>query len=206
MRSVLYARASARSIQAVSWVVLKYTCIMDSSWGHCSSLQGLSCLRNLQHLSLAHNHLARVNEIENCMLLQTLNLQGNNLQQVGGYQFYSLCDTVFVLLYGFIIMIYDCTAPRILFEPLSYSFPFSKYLWFHLLQPPHLVNSILLRELKLDDNSISSLEPLSSAWLPLLQTLSVSQNRWDTNNYLLILVQDVCWYMCLYKRHVGLNG
>jgi len=48
---------------------------------------------------------------------------------------------------------------------------------FHLFQPPHVVNSVLLRELKLDDNSISSLQPLSRAWLPLLQTLSVSQNR-----------------------------
>lgn len=51
-------------------------------------LQGLSCLKNLQHLSLAHNHLARVNEIENCMLLQMLNLQANNLQEVGCYQLY----------------------------------------------------------------------------------------------------------------------
>ena len=46
-------------------------------------LQGLSCLKNLQHLSLSHNHLARVNDIENCMLLRTLNLQANNLQEVG---------------------------------------------------------------------------------------------------------------------------
>ena len=44
--------------------------------------QGLSCLTNLQHLSLAHNHLARVYDIDKAMLLQTLNLQANNLQEV----------------------------------------------------------------------------------------------------------------------------
>ena len=46
-----------------------------------------------------------------------------------------------------------------------------------LLQPPQLTNCVLLRELKLDDNSISSLDSLSSAWLPLLRCLSLSQNR-----------------------------
>ncbi|KAJ7369251.1 Leucine-rich repeat and IQ domain-containing protein 1 [Desmophyllum pertusum] len=46
----------------------------------------------------------------------------------------------------------------------------------NLQQPPRLVNNVLLRELRLDDNSISSFESLSRAWLPLLQTLSVSQN------------------------------
>ena len=48
---------------------------------------------------------------------------------------------------------------------------------FYSSQPPRVVNSVLLRELRLDDNSISSLDALSTAWLPLLQILSVSQNR-----------------------------
>lgn len=69
-----------------------------------------------------------------------------------------------------------CMTPKMLFQLVSSIF------WFHPLQPPHLVNSVLLRELKLDDNSISSLEPLSKAWLPLLQTLSVSQNRLELQN------------------------
>ena len=51
---------------------------------------------------------------------------------------------------------------------------------FYSSQPPRVVNSVLLRELRLDDNSISSLDALSTAWLPLLQILSVSQNRWET--------------------------
>lgn len=46
------------------------------------SRQGLSGLSRLQHLSLAHNHLARVSEIDNCLLLQTLNLRANNLLEV----------------------------------------------------------------------------------------------------------------------------
>ena len=52
-----------------------------------------------------------------------------------------------------------------------------KRYFFFPLQPPHLTNCVLLRELRLDDNSISSLDSLSTAWLPLLQLLSVSQNR-----------------------------
>ena len=130
-------------------------------------LQGLSCLKNLQHLSLSHNHLARVNEIENCMLLQTLNLQANNLQEVGWYQFIFTVCAVNVLNFLF--------GPWNLLQLMRLAL----FCGFHPFQPPHVVNSVLLRELKLDDNSISSLEPLSRAWLPLLQILSVSQNRWE---------------------------
>lgn len=44
-------------------------------------------------------------------------------------------------------------------------------------QLPGLNNQVLLRELRLDDNSISSLEGLADCWLPLLELLSVAQNR-----------------------------
>lgn len=44
-------------------------------------------------------------------------------------------------------------------------------------QPPRLTNQVLLRELHLDDNSISSLLGLSACWLPLMQHLSVAKNR-----------------------------
>ncbi|KAI9547547.1 hypothetical protein NQZ68_017100 [Dissostichus eleginoides] len=46
-----------------------------------------------------------------------------------------------------------------------------------LHQPPSLSNQVLLSELHLQDNSISSLQSLSAAWMPLLQQLSVAQNR-----------------------------
>lgn len=39
-------------------------------------------------------------------------------------------------------------------------------------------NQVLLRELRLDDNSISCLDGLAACcWLPLLERLSVAQNR-----------------------------
>ncbi|XP_062838793.1 leucine-rich repeat and IQ domain-containing protein 1 isoform X3 [Anolis carolinensis] len=41
---------------------------------------------------------------------------------------------------------------------------------------PSLENHVLLRELDLEDNSISSLEKISLYWLPLLRTLCLSQN------------------------------
>lgn len=87
----------------------------------------------------------------------------------------SLC---FFMFYDFAVieLVVHCMTSQILLQLISY------ILRFHPLQPPHLVNTVLLRELKLDDNSISSMEPLSKAWLPLLQTLSVSQNRWELQN------------------------
>lgn len=45
------------------------------------------------------------------------------------------------------------------------------------LQPPQLDNQVLLRELRLDDNSICCLDGLAACWLPLLESLSVAQNR-----------------------------
>ena len=45
-------------------------------------LQGLSSVPGLQHLSSSHNHLPHVKEIDKCVLLHSLNLQANNLQQV----------------------------------------------------------------------------------------------------------------------------
>lgn len=47
-----------------------------------------------------------------------------------------------------------------------------------VLQPPRLDNQVLLRELHLDDNSISSLQGLAACWLPLMQHLSVAKNRY----------------------------
>jgi len=42
---------------------------------------------------------------------------------------------------------------------------------------PDLQNHVLLQELLLDDNSITSLDRLVLYWLPLMQKLNVSQNR-----------------------------
>ena len=48
---------------------------------------------------------------------------------------------------------------------------------FILFQPPELPNHVLLRELHLSENNISSIDCLSSQWLPLLQHLYVDNNR-----------------------------
>jgi len=58
-------------------------------------------------------------------------------------------------------------------------------------QPPLLSNHVLLQELILDDNSISTLEPLADVWLPSLQVLSVKQNRWKQLRNLPLLN---CWW------------
>ena len=45
------------------------------------------------------------------------------------------------------------------------------------IQPPVLSNHVLLREVHLSENSISSLQLLSEQWLPVLQCLYVDNNR-----------------------------
>ena len=45
-----------------------------------------------------------------------------------------------------------------------------------MLQPPKLSNHVLLRELVLDDNNLTSLESLTHTWLPLMQRLHLAQN------------------------------
>ena len=44
------------------------------------------------------------------------------------------------------------------------------------VQAPHLPHHVLLRELRLDDNSLTYISPLCQAWLPLLQILSLAGN------------------------------
>lgn len=44
-------------------------------------------------------------------------------------------------------------------------------------QVPVVRNQVLLRQLALNDNSISGLQGLSSSWLPLLTEISLSKNR-----------------------------
>ncbi|XP_036373534.1 leucine-rich repeat and IQ domain-containing protein 1 [Megalops cyprinoides] len=87
------------------------------------STKGLRELYRLLHLDCSFNHLTSMEDSDNCALLHTLRLQGNNLTE-----------------------------------------------------PPRLMNQVLMRELCLSDNIISSLESLSASWLPLLQQLSVAKN------------------------------
>ena len=47
---------------------------------------------------------------------------------------------------------------------------------FCTIQVPHLPHHVVLRELKLEDNSLTDVSPLCRAWLPLLQTLSLARN------------------------------
>ena len=44
------------------------------------------------------------------------------------------------------------------------------------VQVPLLVNHVLLRELSLEENSISDVTPITGAWLPLLQSLCLANN------------------------------
>ena len=84
--------------------------------------QGLSYLTNLQHLNLSNNHLARVTDIERCMLLQTFNLQANNLQEVRNWWF--ACDvTAAILVYrtmhSYVFCEFESIIMQKLVEPFS---------------------------------------------------------------------------------------
>ena len=69
---------------------------------------------------------------------------------------------------------YMCTNPK-----LNHSPPWIFHLlcyYFTLWQHPSLCDHVLLRELYLDENSLSDVTAITKAWLPLLQTLSLSNN------------------------------
>ena len=88
--------------------------------------QGLSCLTNLQHLDLSNNHLARVTDIERCMLLQTFNLQANNLQEVRNWWF--ACDvTAAILVYRTMHSNVSCEFEAIIMQKLVEPFSIVLY-------------------------------------------------------------------------------
>uniref|UniRef100_A0AAQ6ITA7 Leucine-rich repeats and IQ motif containing 1 n=1 Tax=Anabas testudineus TaxID=64144 RepID=A0AAQ6ITA7_ANATE len=164
-----------------------------------TSIHGLSGADNLDVLELSHNNITRIGEnckthytvnpkvlvqslilscfpvcvfslfylagLESMRKLQRLSVDHNQLISTKGLR------DVYTLLH------LNCSHNHLTsVEGLENSM-LTDNLTVFVLQPPSLDNHVLLRELHLDDNSISSLQCLTACWLPLMQHLSVAQNR-----------------------------
>ena len=75
-----YCTCTCMTIVHVGHYYLHVYCVID--YFIISLLQGISCLPDLQYLSFGENHLPSLVGIEECPVLQCVNLQQNNLQMV----------------------------------------------------------------------------------------------------------------------------
>ncbi|XP_029991505.1 leucine-rich repeat and IQ domain-containing protein 1 [Sphaeramia orbicularis] len=133
-----------------------------------TSIHGLRGVENLDVLDLSHNSVSRIAGLESMRRLQRLSVDHNQLISTKGLR------DVSTLLH------LDCSHNHLAsVEGLDHCVLLSTLdlRSNSLSQPPALNNHVLLRELRLDDNSISSLQELAACWLPIMQHLSVAQNR-----------------------------
>ncbi|XP_072241368.1 leucine-rich repeat- and IQ domain-containing protein 1 [Leuresthes tenuis] len=133
-----------------------------------TSIHGLSGADSLSVLDLSHNSITRIAGLESVSRLQRLSVDHNQLISTKGLR------DVYTLLH------LDCSHNHLTSveglenSALLHTLDLKSN---SLTEPPSLNNQVLLREVHLDDNSISSLQGLAACWLPLMQNLSVAQNR-----------------------------
>nr|XP_058949966.1 leucine-rich repeat and IQ domain-containing protein 1-like [Pocillopora verrucosa] len=132
-----------------------------------SSVHGLEGIGSIMSLDLSNNKITRIGDLASCRRLQKLLMDNNQLINTKGLYCLSRLQHL-SLAHNHLARVSEIDN-CLLLQTLNLRAN-------NLLEPPCVVNSVLLRELRLDDNSISSLDALSTAWLPLLQILSVSQN------------------------------
>uniref|UniRef100_A0AAQ4PZ97 Uncharacterized protein n=1 Tax=Gasterosteus aculeatus aculeatus TaxID=481459 RepID=A0AAQ4PZ97_GASAC len=133
-----------------------------------TSIHGLTGAVNLGLLDLSHNSITRIAGLESTRRLQRLSVDHNQLISTKGLR------DVYTLLH------LSCSHNHLAsVEGLENSALLNTLdlRGNSLTEPPNLKNQVLLRELRLDDNSLSSLQGLAACWLPLMQHLSVAQNR-----------------------------
>ncbi|XP_074605943.1 leucine-rich repeat- and IQ domain-containing protein 1-like isoform X2 [Acropora palmata] len=156
-----------------------------------NKIEAINCrgLSKLEVISLADNNLASIHGFEGCISVVSLDLCNNKITRIGDL---SMCNKLQELLMANNQLIntkglsclrnvqhLDLSQNHlarvtgiercVLLQTLNLRAN-------NLQEPPRLTDCVLLREIRLDDNSISSLDCFCSAWLPLLQFLSVSQN------------------------------
>ncbi|XP_072047087.1 uncharacterized protein [Amphiura filiformis] len=141
--------------------------ILQLAHNHLSNLQGLEGCPCLRWLEVQHNKLTRISGIESVSSLTHLYASHNQLINTAGL------DALACLQRLDLSHNHLSTVPGIEKCCLLRRLNLSRN---SLTEIPVLTNHVLLRELYLDDNSLSNLDVLTNAWLPLLTTLSVSQN------------------------------
>ncbi|XP_074024391.1 leucine-rich repeat- and IQ domain-containing protein 1 [Numenius arquata] len=167
-KDLKYINVEENNIQIIDCENLENLCVLILNKNHLSSVCGLDGCVNLQNLELSYNRITRIGGLESLKNLQQLIVDHNQLISTKGL----------------------CEAPSLIHLDCSFNhltqvegiencglLQILKLQGNNLQELPRLENHVLLRELYLDDNSISAVRMLSLYWLPLLQTLLLSQNR-----------------------------
>ncbi|KAL1774926.1 leucine-rich repeat and IQ domain-containing protein 1 isoform X1 [Sigmodon hispidus] len=213
-KNLKYIDAQENHIETINCENLENLCAVLLNKNLLTSIHGLDGCTNIQNLELSHNKITRISGLESLKHLEQLTMDHNQLISTKGL----------------------CEAPTIIYLDCSHNhltdvdgigncglLQIVKLQGNYLREPPSLKNHVLLRELHLDDNSIISMEVLSSCWLPLLQDLSISQNSLTTivplfhfvslekldvsNNCLSDLTSVMCWLDACYSlRELCLTG
>ncbi|XP_056654562.1 leucine-rich repeat and IQ domain-containing protein 1 isoform X3 [Monodelphis domestica] len=166
-KKLKYIDVQENQIQVINCENLENLCILLLNDNEITSFHGLDGCSNLRNIEVSYNKITRIGGLESLKSLQQLIVDHNLLMSTRG-----LCSVPTIIhldcSYNNLTKvegITDCGLLQILKLQGNY-----------LNELPSLKNHVLLRELYLDDNSISTLEMFSSYWLPLLQILTVSQN------------------------------
>ncbi|XP_043823649.1 leucine-rich repeat and IQ domain-containing protein 1 [Dromiciops gliroides] len=166
-KKLKYIDVQENQIQVINCENLENLCILLLNDNELTSFHGLDGCSNLRKIDVSNNKITRIGGLESLKSLQQLIVDHNQLISTRGL----------------------CSVPTIMYLDCSYNnltkvegvkdcglLQILKLQGNYLTEFPSLENQVLLRELYLDDNSISTLEIVSSYWLPLLQILTVSQN------------------------------
>ncbi|XP_062424108.1 leucine-rich repeat and IQ domain-containing protein 1 [Rhea pennata] len=166
-KDLKYINVEENNIQIIDCENLENLYILILNKNDLSSVCGLGGCRNLRNLELSYNRITRIGGLESLKNLQQLIVDHNQLITTKG-----LCEAP-------TLMHLDCSFNHLTqVEGIQNSglLQILKLQGNNLEELPRLENHVLLRELYLDDNSISSMRTFSLYWLPLLQILSLSRN------------------------------
>ncbi|XP_040516219.1 leucine-rich repeat and IQ domain-containing protein 1 isoform X2 [Gallus gallus] len=213
-KDLKYINVEENNIQVIDCENLENLCILILNKNHLSSISGLDGCINLQNLELSYNRITRIGGLESLKNLQQLTVDHNQLISTKG-----LCEVP-------TLIHLDCSFNHLTQVEGIESCGLLQILKLHsnnLQEFPRLENHVLLRELYLDDNSISSVRMLSLYWLPLLQILLLSHNsltelvplnsfvsleKLDIKNNCLSDLKSViaCLSGCINLRELSLTG
>nr|XP_048274669.1 leucine-rich repeat and IQ domain-containing protein 1 [Myodes glareolus] len=213
-RNLKYIDAQENHIETINCENLENLCVLLLNNNLLTSIHGLDGCTNIQNLELSHNKITRISGLESLKSLQQLTVDHNQLISTKG-----LCEAP-------TIVYLDCSHNHLTdVDGIEHCglLQIVKLQGNYLREPPSLKDHVLLRELHLDDNSLLSVEVLSSCWLPLLQDLSIAQNSLTTivplfhfvslenldvsNNCLSDLTSVMCWFNACYSlRELCLTG
>ncbi|XP_046844848.1 leucine-rich repeat and IQ domain-containing protein 1-like [Xenia sp. Carnegie-2017] len=157
------------------------------------------CCQNLDSLHLVdfkRNQLASIHGLDGCCNVRALLLDDNKITRVGKFSFnrvmhLSLRSNQLITTKGLstwkYLQILDCSDNHLNRIDELECCPLLSILRLkgnNLQTPPCLSNHVLLREVHLGENSISSLEEFVNNWLPLLQHLYLNDNSLSTVSHM----------------------